>query len=141
MNTIATIKITRPPEISDEDPCPIVLKDTFKLNLQALWLDGRPVDLTGSKVYLTVKAALTDIDASAKYQKNSTANPTIVVVATGTNGRYTIIVPVGDLSDGGVVIDTNYYVDTYILLASSGGGFTHLYDIIRPFKGVTDAET
>lgn len=140
MNTVATIKITRPPEISKDDPCPIVLKDALSIKLQALWMDGRPVDLTGSKIYVTIKAALSDLDASAKVQKNSTTNPTYVVFDTLTEGRYTVKIPVGELIDGGMTFDTNYYIDTFIITSGSGS-FTHLYDVIRPFKGVTDAES
>jgi hypothetical protein len=141
MNTVATIKITRPPEISAEDPCPVVLKDTFKMALKAEWLDGRPVDLTGAKIYLTIKAALADVDGSAKYQKNSSANPTIVTIdPIPVSGRYTISAPVGDLVAGGITQDTNYYIDTFVLTASAGA-FTHLYDVIRPFKSVTLATT
>lgn len=140
MNTISTIKITRPPEISYDDPCPVVLKDTFKIALQALWLDDRPVDLTSAKIYVTIKASLSDADVSAKIQKNSTTNPSYFSFDSPTNGRYSVAIPVGELIDGGVTYDTNYYIDTFIVTASYGS-FTHLYDLIRPFKPVTDAES
>lgn len=137
MNTITTVKITRPPNISENDPCPVPLNNTFVLKCQALYTNSQPVDLTDAKIYLTIKSALTDEDASAKISKNSSTNPTYFTTDSETLGLYTVTVPAGDFTGASMTADTNYYIDTEIILSS--GVFTHIYDTIRMFQQVTKA--
>lgn len=137
MNTLTTVKITRPSNISDNDPVPVPLNNTFILKCQALYTNKQPVNLTGAKIYLHIKAALADIDASAKIAKNSTSNPTYFSIDSATLGLYTVTVPAGDFTTASMTADTNYYLDTEIIIAA--GVYTHVYDTIRMFKQVTTA--
>jgi len=140
MNTITTVKIARPPHISESEPCPVPLNNTFILKCQALYTSKEPVSLAGAKIYFTIKSALTDLDASAKLCKNSTSNATYFSVDAATLGLYTVIVPAGDFVTATMSADTNYYIDTEIILAS-GRVFTHIYDTIRMFQQTTKATT
>jgi len=137
MNTLTTVKITRPSTISDNDPCPVPLNNTFVLKCQALYTNGQAVNLTGAKIYLHIKSALADADASAKIKVNSASNPTYFSIDNATLGLYTITVPAGDFTTASMTADTNYYIDTEIII--SAGVFTHVYDTIRMFKQVTTA--
>lgn len=139
MNQIATVKLTRPPGVADSDPCPIPISNTLMIKGQALYTNGQPISLTAAKIYVTIKAALSDADNAAKYQKNSTDNPTIVYVDNAALGLYTVAIPAGALVTASLSADTNYYIDTTII--ASTGVFTHVYDIIRPFQQVTKSTT
>lgn len=138
MNTVTTIKIDRPPDISDDQPCPVPLNNTFLLQLHAEWNVGLNVNLTDAKIYITIKADLDDADGAALVQLNSTDDASYFTISTPSNGRYTITLPAGYLSSNGLSADTNYYIDTEII-PSGGDVFTHLYDVIRPFTSVTGA--
>lgn len=138
MNTITTCKIARPSNISENDPCPVPLNNTFILKCQALYTNGQPVSLSGTKIYLHIKSALADADASAKIAKNSSSNPTYFSTDSASLGLYTVTVTAGDFTTASMTADTNYYIDTEIIL-SDGKVFTHVYDVIRMFKQVTTA--
>ena len=139
MNTVNSIQIERPPEIAYDAPVPFAINNTFQLVLRARWQNGEPVNLTNAKIYFMIKAALSDLDAAAKYNKNSTDHSTIVAITNATQGIYTVTAPAGAL-DAVLTANTNYYVDTEII-PSGGTVFTHLYDTIRPFQQVTEATT
>lgn len=138
MNTITTVKIDRPPEISSTDPVPVPLYDHFILKCQALYTNDSPVVLTGAKIYVTIKDALADADAAALFQKNSTDNTSYFTIGSATLGLYTVEIPAGDLVTATLAADTNYYIDTKII-TSTGAVFTHIYDTIRPFYNSTRA--
>lgn len=140
METITTVKITRPPSISENDPCPVPLYDHFILKCQALYTNGAPVVLTSAKLYVTIKSALTDADGSALFQKNSTAHAAYFSIDSATLGLYTVEIPAGELATATLAADTNYYIDTKII-TSTGAVFTHIYDTIRPFGNVTKSTT
>lgn len=138
MNTITTTKITRPPNISENDPVPVPLNNTFVLKCEALYTNGQPMDLTDAKFYFHIKTALADADGSAKITKNSDSNPTSFVTNSAALGLYTVVIPAGEFVTATMTADTNYYVDTEII-TSDGSVFTHIYDTIRMFKQVTTA--
>jgi hypothetical protein len=140
MKTVYTVKIARPPEVSEEDPCPIALNNTFSLDCAVKWQDGRPVNLTGAKIVVSIKAALADLDAAAKFTKNSTSHASYFSVTNATGGLFTFTAPAGDLVTATLTKDTNYYLDIQIIL-SGGAVHTFLYDTIRPFQTVTIATT
>ncbi len=136
MNTITGIQLDRPPAISPNDPAPVPLYDHLILKCQALYTNGSPVVLTGAKLYVTIKDALTDLDAAALFQKNSTDNASYFSIDSATLGLYTVEIPAGELATATLAADTNYYIDTKII-TSTGAVFTHIYDTIRPFTNVS----
>lgn len=138
MNTISTVQIDRPPSIAYSDPAPVPLYDHLIIKCQALYSNGSPMTLTGAKIYVTIKDALSSADAAALFQKNSTDNTSYFSVDSATLGLYTVEIPAGELATATLAADTNYYIDTKII-TSTGAVFTHIYDTIRPFYNSTRA--
>jgi len=124
------VKITR-----DENP---ILGDDFYLVCQAKRNKKGPLDLTGAKIYVTFKTALTDVDGSAAIQKNSTTNPTYFNIIDAVAGKFEVIVSGTDTD--GLTADTDYYVDVQVI-TSSGALVTVVYDVVRFDMQVTQATT
>lgn len=138
MDTVTTCQITRPASVSDSDPVPVPLNNTFNLKCQALYTNDAPVVLTSAKIYFTLKDTLADADVAALLQKNSTDNPSYFTIENATLGLYTVTIPAGELVTATCADATNYYVDTEII-TSTGAVFTHLFDTIRTFQQSTRA--
>lgn len=136
MSTPTTIKLTRPAGLGESDPVPVPLNNDLIIKLQGVWTTGGYINLTSAKIWVTIKAALTDVDGSAKVSKNSVSDGAVVYIDEATQGRYTIAIPGATLS-AALAADTDYYIDTQIKLAA-GQILTHLYDTIRTYKQVTE---
>lgn len=89
--------------------------DTFTLKVQVTQLpDGAPdgtfaipVNITGYKIYFTVKRYLTDPDAYAVFQSNSADLTTNVTITDALNGKATCKMPASktvNFPDGLVVL-------------------------------------
>lgn len=135
MNRVATVRLTRPPGIGAEEPVPIPINNTLEMHAEARYGDGQPVNFTNAKIYLTIKSVLANSDELAELQIDSASDSTCFDISATVH--YAITIPAGDLVSA-LSVDTNYYIDTQIVLAS-GKVFTHLYDLIRPFQQVTKA--
>jgi hypothetical protein len=114
-----------------------VLGDDFYLVGQAKRTRKGPLDLSGGKLYITFKTALSLADNSATLQKNSTTNPSYFPVFD-SSGNYEVVVPGTDTDD--FTADTDYYVDVQAI-TSGGALVTLVYDVVRFDTGVTKATT
>ena len=112
--------------------------DDFYLMCHAKRTKKGPLDLTGAKIYFTVKSALTDADGAAALQKNSTSNPTYFSITDAANGKFEVIIPGADVD--ALTANTDYYVDVQVI-TSGGALVTVVYDIVRFDQDVTLATT
>ena len=104
----------------------VVRRDDHTVSLEVTYSDGTAYDLTGSTVYFTVKANLTDTDANAKIQKTVTSH------SDPANGITSITLSKTDTNiDAG-----DYYWDLQI--KESGGDIHSVrYGIFRIIQDIT----
>jgi len=115
-----------------------ILGDDFYLICDAKRVKKGPLNLTGAKIYVTFKSALTDLDAAAAIQKNSTDHASYFSVTDASNGKFEVIVPGADIDD--LTADTDYYVDVQVI--TSGGALVSIVrDVVRFDQQVTRAIT
>jgi len=98
--------------------------------------DGDPKDLTGAKIWFTVKEKLTDSDANAKIQKRNTAaggGPTEIEVTNPTGGQCEVHLVPADTED---LDPATYHYDIQVLLAD-GKTYTVTRDRITFKEDVT----
>ena len=117
---------------------PPLLGDDFYLMCHAKRTKKGPLNLTGARIYITFKDALTDADNVAALQKDSTTNPTYFSVTDATNGKFEVTVPGADMD--GLTPDIDYYVDVQVI-TSGGALVTVVNDVVRFDQDVTRATT
>ena len=115
-----------------------ILGDDFYLICQAKRTKKGPINLTGAKIYITFKSALTDLDAAAALQKNSTDNSSYFSTTDAAAGKFEVTVPGADVDD--LNADTDYYVDVQVV-TSTGALVSVVYDVVRFDQQVTRATT
>lgn len=70
----------------------LIRGDTLLLDVQVK-KNGVPVDITGWKVWFTVKRNFPDADNNAVYQANSTDGSGDVTITSSTQGKVTVRMP------------------------------------------------
>jgi len=115
-----------------------ILGDDFYLICHAKRTKKGPLDLTGAKIYVTIKTALSLVDGSASIQKNSTDNPTYFSVTDASNGKFEVTIPGTDIDD--LSADTDYYIDVQVI-TSGLSLVTVVYDKVRFDQQVTRSTT
>lgn len=138
MNTMDAIQITRPTGVDLSQPCPIAVDNNFKLKCAAKWSNtGARANLTGAKIWLTIKAALADLDAAAKVAVNTADNAALFTLTSVALGEFEVNVPSATMV-AALTINTLYYVDIQIK-TSAGDIHTFLYDTLWAYQQVTKA--
>lgn len=113
-----------------------IIGDDFYLILTAKRTKKGALDLTGAKIYVTLKTALTVADVSASIQKNSATNPTYFTIVDATSGKFEVIIPGADTAN--LTADTDYYIDVAVI-TSGGAQVTVVNDVVRFDMDVTRA--
>ena len=113
-----------------------ILGDDFYIICHAKRTKKGPISLTGAKIYITFKSALSALDAAADIQKNSTDNAAYFSTTDAAQGKFEVTVPGADIDD--LDADTDYYVDVQVI--TSGGALVSVvYDVVRFDQQVTRA--
>jgi hypothetical protein len=94
-----------------ETPSKPKLGDLFPVYIRGLLdKDKKPYNLSAAtKLYITVKDALADLDAAAVLQKDSVSNPTQFVTTYASTGNLDALLLPADTAT--LVAGTLYYVD------------------------------
>lgn len=97
-------------------------------------IDGVPVDLTGAKVWLTVKASYTDPDANAVFKYDTVTNPSNIWIADAESG--VVGWKISNTDSVLLTENTSYYYDFQILLSGlvhtvKIGTFRATYQVTR----------
>lgn len=120
------------------DEITVVQGDDYENTVAVTDADGNPVDLTGAKLWFTIKKKPDDDDANAVVQYDSEGDPNnIWVEGAATNGIIGFLISASDSKD---IAPRSYYYDFQVKL-SSGKIHTPLRGNITITWQVTKATT